>query len=894
MATLGRWTGSPALFPTTSWAAPNGLFPTQARNDGSAYTFTSSTSTLTLPSSGLADGYLMIARVHIDCSHNNRNTNQDRILQTGGTGNFANLQAGSYERNNNNDENYSLCMAFVDNPSASATFQYSWRREVGDGTPAGAVTRASFDVIPLYYSDVGIYTSTTAELLGGTTPNAADISTTTLEGTNITRSGTTVSVTGDNKRYMVLGSHYAEGRGGRTQRWVGPIYDSTLKRSATSYQYWRDAGTDNLGVCFTDIMETVTATRTIQLGVYRGDGVAANQGGADVDGSTPSAALNTLVVLELNDSAEVFKTEDGTGGQDLIAATRTDLNISRTTDIEFNDSASWTRASDTAMNAEQAMDALVGATAGGAYNLASSATRATGRCDLTVNGTEDADVYHGGYGRGNQSSTDTFGYSANPVGFVGLSSGDDVGFSVVNEGDSGPVDSQADWVGAWGINLDTLEGGASEDYSGSATISGGGTIVGSATRTEGHDGTATIAANGVVTTQPQKGALQSNAVSGGGTIVITATRTENRDATVTLNGGGAISINQQKHAEQFTTITANGIVAVTGSAEEAASGTATIAAGGAVTVNAQGNRIDGAVITGGGAIAISSERTEPHLGTSTIAGGGAVTVTGSADEAHSGTASITGNGTITVTATRTEGYDGSCAISGGGTVAVGITTNRVSLPVISANGVIGVTADRTENHDGTASVSGNGVVTTVGTADETHSGIATITGGGSVTATHAPGDARQIVISGSGATVVVGTTQRQQSVAITGGGTISASAGSSETHDGTATISGGGGVNCESSKNANDACIVSSQTGALVTSIKGASNVISITTGASLNTITSSQRSANAAVIGGGTVIASILQGVPADIVDVEHLQGRVIATNLLGYVIDQDIAISA
>ena len=155
MAQLGRWTGSGSYFPSTgSFAAPNGLFATQARNDDTAYSMTASTSTLTLPSSGLADGYLFIVRYHISTTHNNRHAQTDRIIQSGGTGNFVGFGTSSYSRNNNNNENYGCCAAFVDNPSASATFQFQWVREAGDGSPAGSVNNASFEVIPFYYADI--------------------------------------------------------------------------------------------------------------------------------------------------------------------------------------------------------------------------------------------------------------------------------------------------------------------------------------------------------------------------------------------------------------------------------------------------------------------------------------------------------------------------------------------------------------------------------------------------------------------------------------------------------------------------------------------------------------------------------------------------------------------
>ena len=174
MATLGRWTGgTTTLIPTTSWAAPNALFPTQARNDGSAYTWTSSTSTLTLPSSDLADGYLVIARVNYDDTSNGRVSIAGRFQQTGGTGNFVNGQAGGYSRNNNNDDAYISNWAFIDNPSASATIQFQWERE--SDAPTGGTAKSSLDVIPFYYADIGMYSGTSTSLYGGTTRNVVTI-----------------------------------------------------------------------------------------------------------------------------------------------------------------------------------------------------------------------------------------------------------------------------------------------------------------------------------------------------------------------------------------------------------------------------------------------------------------------------------------------------------------------------------------------------------------------------------------------------------------------------------------------------------------------------------------------------------------------------------------------
>ena len=459
---LARWTGSSvSVFPTTSWAAPNGAFPTQARNDNSDYTWTSSTSTLTLPSSNLADGYLIIGRIQVACTHNNRNTISTQIVQTSGTGNFIGTPTSSYSRNNNNNENYGTCFAFVDNPSASSTYQFQWKREVGDGTPAGSITRSSIDVKPLYYADVGIYASTSTSLYGGTTPNQVTLSSTVLEGINITRSANVVTVTGDNKYYLILQAQYYEGRGdSRTQRWIGFDYDGTQDDAAKSYFYSRDSGTDFSGSHVIDLIETATASRTIELNCYRGDGIANNQGGADVDGSAASVGDHSLVVIELNDSAEVLRSTNTSATNQNIDLGGTPADISGVNTVTFNDSASFTKVSATSINTEKAMDALVGANISGASRTVSSGTRYTGEAELTINGTEDINIFHGDYLRGNQSTTDTFGYAANPVGFVALSSGDDIGFSCTENGDSGDATIQAGWAGFWVVNLKTLEGGA--------------------------------------------------------------------------------------------------------------------------------------------------------------------------------------------------------------------------------------------------------------------------------------------------------------------------------------------------------------------------------------------------------------------------------------------------
>lgn len=465
MATLGRWVGGSITagnLPET-WTAPNGLFPTENRNDSSTYTFTSSTSTVTLPASGLADGYFFVA--HYEYFDDGARFNpQGKIVQASGTGTFVGNPASGYLRDASEDRAFVTCWAFVDNPSASATFQFQWKADVDDADASDTTENSYFEIIPFYYSDVGLYTSTTAALYGGTTRNLVTGFSGT-DGTNITISSNQISVTGDNKRYLILSGHFQEGYGGRTQRQVNLEIDGTVDEHAVSYVYPRNTSDDECGGIIVDLIETVTATRTIELNMRRGPSAVAD-GAADIDGSTPSVANFAMVVLELNDDTEVWRSHDDTAGQDISNSTPVDLNIARTTDVDFNDSASFTRSSDTGVNCESDMDVLFGANTWGARTggvNGNDGQRLTNYVRGTVNGVEDQYVAHGNYLRGEQSSTDTWGWGANPIGFAAVNSGDDIGISVEalagseGENDFGTNADATLFLSFWAINLDTLE-----------------------------------------------------------------------------------------------------------------------------------------------------------------------------------------------------------------------------------------------------------------------------------------------------------------------------------------------------------------------------------------------------------------------------------------------------
>jgi len=461
VATLGRWTGGAVTaIPTTTFAVPTSdIFPTQARNDGSAYAL--SNHVLTLPSSDLANGYLIIARVRYDDDSNGRFSVACRFTQSGGTGDFVNGQTGGFARNTNNDDGWVSNFAFVNNPSASSTFTFQWERE--SDVPTNGTLKASLDVIPLFYSNHGLYTGSTTGLLGGTTPNVVTIGSTVAESDTaaIERATNVVTVKGTDTRYFVISSQWYQDRGEpgttRTQRWFGHDYDGTQDDAAKTYAYYRQGSADGTGGHIFDIIETSGATdKTIEMTAYRGDGVSNNQGGADVDGQAPTQAITGLVVLELNSTAEVFRRTDATGAQALDGSSPLDINAARTADIL--DAASWAVVGTVGLNAEVAMDALTGANVSAASSDVTSGERGSWEANITLDGTEDANVFHGNYCRGNQGTEDTFGVAFNPVGFMALALDEDLGVSVTQTGGDAehPSDTQAGWVGFWGINLDTM------------------------------------------------------------------------------------------------------------------------------------------------------------------------------------------------------------------------------------------------------------------------------------------------------------------------------------------------------------------------------------------------------------------------------------------------------
>ncbi|MEO1108248.1 MAG: hypothetical protein AAFX90_10030 [Pseudomonadota bacterium] len=488
---LGQWTGdSTSLLPGTTWAAPNGLFPTEVINENSAYSFDSATSTLEFISPILPDGYLVVAAYQIEDTSNGRCNPQGRLTQSSGTGNFVSGASSGYNRDNSEDRSYVRTWAFLDGPSIGDEIQFQWRRDTD--APTGGTVRSEIVVIPFWYINHGIYSSTSTACPGGTTPNqlggwsvVSESDTAAIElATNVVTAKTL------NKRYLCLGGQYWQGIGSaRTQRWHGFRVDGTVDEQSKAYSYGRNASNADIGEMFTTIIETAGSSRTIDQFVFRGYQTATNpKDGADVDGNTTgSNPQHAMVILELDDAVEVFRGHSNTQHSLATAGTRVDINVAET--VNFNDAASFTKSSNTAFQAQKDLRLLLGSNISGGYASPSS-SRFTGYSEAVIGGAADAYSFAGDYGRGDQGTQDCWGWSANGLSAFSVLNAETIGVRAgkLTGGEASPGTTIADWSGVWGLNIDTMAPAGS---------GGGTTITGSAHTDADEFGSGSVAAGPV-------------------------------------------------------------------------------------------------------------------------------------------------------------------------------------------------------------------------------------------------------------------------------------------------------------------------------------------------------------------------------------------------------------
>ena len=228
--------------------------------------------------------------------------------------------------------------------------------------------------------------------------------------------------------------------------------------ASRSYFYSRNSSNEFVGLGAPFLWKKAGTTDDISVQMWRGDGVLADEGGADVDGTFDSinGEQTALFVCELPDHVDVFASHDSVGGQDIAGGVTTSINAVR--DVAFNDSASFTKATDTEINVVQASDVLVFGNIWTARATVSSGTRLTLGARFTIDGVDQTTGTSITYTRGNQGTQDTYAGSWHPSAMYSVSAGADLLLETFDDGDNGGDDTtQANTVGMFAINLDSLE-----------------------------------------------------------------------------------------------------------------------------------------------------------------------------------------------------------------------------------------------------------------------------------------------------------------------------------------------------------------------------------------------------------------------------------------------------
>lgn len=469
-----------SVVPTTSWAAPANIFD-GGTLDITGSSFNNSTATWTAPSSGLADGYFITVHIEFRDTSNGRCNILGRVQQTAGTGNFITGVGQGYLRDSSEDNAYIRCWAFVDSPSAASTFQYQWIRGSDAPNSTDGPRRCVFEVVEFFYSNIGIYKSTSTSAYGGTTLNTVTGFSANYESDTsaIEIASDVVTLKGAGKRYFMLGSSsFDSGGSTRTQRCAGFEVDDGggAVMYQQQYSYGRSTSNPYMSMCWADIIERDASNIDVNMYAFRGFGVGLWEGGADSDGSSLGND-HAMVFIELHDATEVFRTRDTVADQNVNQTGPIDINIARTAGLDLMDSGSFARESDTAINAEVELEGLFGANVFCASGDLATGSRWTCEAFITEDGVEAHTTKHGNYMRNAESTADCFGWSAFPCGTRTLSLNSNVGVSLeelsgTERAGGNDVETQ-DYtndhgVTFWGINLSTME-----------TPSGGGEQAGS-------------------------------------------------------------------------------------------------------------------------------------------------------------------------------------------------------------------------------------------------------------------------------------------------------------------------------------------------------------------------------------------------------------------------------
>lgn len=467
---IGHWRDSAgSQIPGTSFAGFN--FAGQERLDNGSYSKPDN-STIQFTDAG---DYLLTWHLKGSDTSNGRHAPQSRAAVTTGSGAFFTTYYSGFNRNSNNSTFGTDGFAFY-RAAASDQVEIQWKRDTDTPTGGTDINESDLQVVRLGDSyNYGIYNSTDDnQSYGGTTPTDINFQTTILESNTAQIekvSDTDIRLKGDAaKRYLICYGISGDTAGSRTQRVSRVMAGTSEIEASRSYFYSRNSSNEFVGLGAPFLWKKAGTTDDISVQIWRGDGVLADEGGADVDGTFDSinGEQTALFVCELPDYVDVFSSYDSVGGQDIAGGVTTSINAVR--DVAFNDSDSFTKASDTEINVVQASDVLVFGNIWTARATVSSGTRLTLGARFTIDGVDQTTGTSITYTRGNQGSQDTFAGSWHPSAMYSVSAGADLLLETFDDGQNGGDDTtQPNTVGLFTINLDTLEEPASSTTAYSVT-----------------------------------------------------------------------------------------------------------------------------------------------------------------------------------------------------------------------------------------------------------------------------------------------------------------------------------------------------------------------------------------------------------------------------------------
>ncbi len=462
---------SAGQIPTTAWSAVS--FDTELENDPAVYAHLPNTEIEFLE----AGTYKLTGTLlYEDTPVGGRANYQARAVSTSGV---VLAEATSYDTGYNRDPSERFAavkvVALFVEVAAGTKVELQHRRDTD--TPNGGLIAgaSSVEVVRITPDAIGIYEAATiGQAYGGTTENQVVLDSTVYESdvAAIQRSGNTVECKTQGKRYLAIGSVWGNSGAARTQRNFGLNQSgaSAFSGRVIGNGYQRNAGNELAGFVGVDVGVRDGADLVWDLTCWRGDGVANDQGGADVNGNWVCQGA-TLIVLELPAALEVWRSHDSTGLVPVDGAFTTH-NVRRDVDIADPSFSSGTGLGE--------IDVGYDGHVWGFWNLwgasdnVSSGARLTSWGQLLIAGAVQLLWAYYAYMRNNQGSQDTFGVALLIGGLFPVVNGNtlSVRSSTVPGGEAGSARTQPNTSVAVLINpAGWATGGGAPGQSADATAS---------------------------------------------------------------------------------------------------------------------------------------------------------------------------------------------------------------------------------------------------------------------------------------------------------------------------------------------------------------------------------------------------------------------------------------